>query len=465
MVRARPGKHRGPALLVVAALAGACGPRDAPPADANDIDAPAMAEAARGELLHAWRGYERYAWGHDELAPLSRSWRDWHDSTLLMTPVDALDTLILAGLDEEAAKARELVATRLRFDVPLEVQVFEITIRILGGLLSSYQLTGDGRLLGLAEDLGERLLPAFESPTGMPYRYVDLASGETSGAESNPAEIGTLILEFGTLARLTGREVFYDKAKRALVELHRRRAPTGLVGEILDVESGEWISTRSHVGARIDSFYEYLLKCERLFGDAECGAMWRASRQAMHDHLADDGPDGLWYGEADMWTGERTGTHWGALQTFLPGLLALDGDLDRARRLQESGLRMWRLHGIEPDGIDYREMEVVDPGYPLRPEIVESAYVLHELTGDPRYREMGRIFFEDLKRHCRTDAGYTVLESVVTKEQGDLMHSFFLAETLKYLYLLFAPEAIDFGQVVFTTEAHPLRRTWEERSR
>jgi mannosidase alpha-like ER degradation enhancer 2 len=100
---------------------------------------------------------------------------------------------------------------------------------------------------------------------------------------------------------------------------------------------------------------------------------------------------------------------------------------------------------------------VVSGGYPLRPEIVESAYVLHELTGDPRYREMGRIFLADLRRHCRTGAGYTVLENVVTKEQGDRMHSFFLAETMKYLYLLFAPDALDFEAVVFNTEAHPLR--------
>jgi mannosidase alpha-like ER degradation enhancer 2 len=449
----------GSVLAALAVLGVGCAGQESPTPPAGADDA-AMAEAVRSEILHAWRGYERYAWGQDELQPLSRTGRDWHEAGLLMTPVDALDTLILAGLDEEAARARELVAAELRFDHPIEVQVFEITIRILGGLLSSYQLTRDQRLLELAEDLGERLLPAFESPTGMPYRYVDLVTGETSGPESNPAEIGTLILEFGTLAKLTGRDAFYDTPKRALVELHHRRAPTGLVGEKIDVETGEWTSTRSLVGARIDSYYEYLLKCELLFGDAECGAMWREAREALHRHLADDGPDGLWYGEADMRTGERTATRYGALHAFLPGLLALDGDLDRARRLQESGYRMWSLHGVEPEVLDYRTMEVVSAGYRLRPEIVESAYVLHELTDEPRYREMGRTFFRDLVHHCRTEAGYTVLESVVTKEQGDLMHSFFLAETLKYLYLLFEPKALDFRGVVFNTEAHPLRRTW-----
>jgi mannosidase alpha-like ER degradation enhancer 2 len=433
-----------------------------PPRQPSGIPGPPPPrDAVRESILHAWNGYERHAWGFDELEPLTPGGRNWHESSLLMTPVDALDTLLLAGLEEEAGRARRLIVDELRFDRPLRVQVFEVTIRLLGGLLSGYQLTGDARLLALAEDLGERLLPAFDSPTGMPYRYVNLATGETSGAESNPAEIGTLLLELGTLAKLTGRAELFDAAKRALVEVHARRDPrTGLVGERIDVETGDWTSTRSLVGARIDSYYEYLLKCERLFGDPECAAMWAQASAAMSRHLADDGPQGLWYGEADMRTGERTETWFGALHAFLPGVLALAGDLDRGRRLQESSFAMWRLHGIEPEVLDYRAMEVVSPAYPLRPEIVESAYVLHALTGDPRYREMGRVIHSDLERHCRTESGYTVLESVVTKEKGNLMHSFFLAETLKYLYLLEAPGTIDLEDVVFNTEAHPLRRTW-----
>jgi hypothetical protein len=90
---------------------------------------------------------------------------------------------------------------------------------------------------------------------------------------------------------------------------------------------------------------------------------------------------------------------------------------------------------------------------------MESAYILSHYTKDPKYLEMGRTMFRGLQRYCRTDAGYTVLRSVVTKEKGDLQHSFLLAETLKYLYLLFAPEALDFDAVTFNTEAHPLRRT------
>jgi mannosidase alpha-like ER degradation enhancer 2 len=141
-------------------------------------------------------------------------------------------------------------------------------------------------------------------------------------------------------------------------------------------------------------------------------------------------------------------------------VLAFSGDLDHARRLQDSAFKMWTLNGIEPEALDYRDMRVTSAGYQLRPEIAESAYYLYHYTKDPKYLQMGQTFLEDLIKYCRTDAGYTILRNVTTKEKGDLMHSFFLAETLKYLYLLFTPEALDFDKVVFNTEAHPLRRTW-----
>ena len=424
-------------------------------------DLPSLATSVRTEFLHAWRAYEQYAWGHDELQPLSRTPRDWYGQSLLMTPVDSLDTLLLLGLDAEAARAKALIVDQLSFDKDVSVKNFEVTIRLLGGLLSGYQMTGDARLLRLAEDLGKRLLPAFGSPTGMPYMYVNLRTGKTSGARSNPAEIGTLLLEFGTLSKLTGNPVFYDKAKNALVQLYKRRSPIGLVGEEIDVETGEWVSQASHVGGGIDSYYEYLLKCSKLFGDEDCGRMWRESVRALDKYLADTRPTGLWYGQVDMRTGKRTATEFGALHAFLPAVLALDGDLGRARRLEKSAYRMWNLRGIEPEVIDYKTMKITYPGYPLRPEIIESAYYLFHFTKDPGYQSMGRVFLADLVSHCRTDAGYTVLKDVRTKEKGDLMPSYFLAETLKYLYLLFAPEkTLDLDKVVFNTEAHPLRRTW-----
>jgi mannosidase alpha-like ER degradation enhancer 2 len=413
-----------------------------------------LAERVRAEFLFSWRAYEQYAWGHDELRPLTKTPRDWYGQSLLITPVDALDSLILLGFDDEAAKARKLIDERLSFDKDISVKNFEITIRLLGGLLSGYQLTGDQRLLELADDLGTRLLPAFDSPTGMPYVNVNLRTGKTSGTKSNPAEIGTLLLEFGTLSKLTHKPIYYEKAKKALVQVYQRRSKIGLVGEEIDVETGQWTSRASHVGGAIDSYYEYLLKCARLFGDRDCEAMWKTSIRAVNKYLA----DGPWYGEADMETGKRTAPEFGALHAFFPGVLALGGDLRRGRALEASAFRMWQLHGIEPEVLNYKTMTVTSPGYPLRPEIMESAFILRRLTNDPRYVEMGRVFLDGLIAHCRTDAGYTTLKNVVTKEKGDLMPSYFLAETLKYLYLIFAPDSVlDFRHVIFTTEAHPLR--------
>jgi mannosidase alpha-like ER degradation enhancer 2 len=425
----------------------------------QEKNAQTLAARVRTEFLRAWNNYERYAWGHDALRPLSKTAHDWYGQSLLMTPVDALDTLILMHLDAEAARARSLIVSDLSFDRDIYVKNFEMTIRLLGGLLSSYQLTSDKRLLSLAEDLGNRLLPVFNSPTGMPYVYVNLRTGQTRGAVTNPAETGTLLLEFGTLSKLTGRTVFHDKAKRALVETFKGRSQLGLVGQSINVETGAWTNTDSHISGGIDSYYEYLWKCWLLFGDKDCRDMWKASIPAVNKYLADEMGSGLWYGHADMQTGKRTETTYGALDAFFPGLLAFSGDLARARRLQASSFKMWNLHGIEPEILNYKTMHVVAGSYHLRPEIVESTYYLYHYTGDPKYRQKGEKMFDDFVRYCRTESGYAAVADVTNKQQLDEMESFVLAETFKYFYLLFAPPGtLEFDKVIFNTEAHPLKR-------
>ena len=123
---------------------------------------------------------------------------------------------------------------------------------------------------------------------------------------------------------------------------------------------------------------------------------------------------------------------------------------------------MWNLYDIEPEEIDYTTMNVRAKQYYLRPEIIESAYYLYHFTHDPKYLAMGETFYHGIVKYCRTDAGFTMLNDVTTKEKGNSMESFFFAETLKYLYLLFAPNnVISLDKVVFTTEAHPLMKTWK----
>jgi len=241
--------------------------------------------------------------------------------------------------------------------------------------------------------------------------------------------------------------------------------PIGLVGEKINVETGAWTGSDSHISGGIDSYYEYLLKCWLLFADEDCHRMWLESIAAINKYLAAEvyrssGERELWYGHADMNTGKRTASTYGALDAFFPALLALSGDLTRAQRLQESSFKMWQLNGIEPEEIDYRSMTVTSPGYPLRPEIVESTYYLYRFTQDRRYLLLGAQLFRDFVKYCRTDAGYAALRNVRTKEMSDSMQSFLFAETFKYFYLLFAPpHTLRFEKVIFNTEAHPMRRT------
>lgn len=427
-----------------------------------DINKEIMAQKVKNEFLHAWNGYKEYAWGHDDLKPLSKGYHDWYDKPLLMTPVDAFSTMKIMGLEKEAEKTKDLILKNLSFDKDLDVKFFEINIRLLGGLLSAYQLDGDKGFLILAEDLAKRLLPAFESPTGMPYAYVNLKTGKTKDLLSNPAEIGTLLLEWGTLSKITGNPVYYQKAKNAVEVLFAKRSKLGLVGTIINIESGKWENNESHLGARIDSYYEYLLKGWLMFSDPDLKRMWDKSINAVNKYLTANAGNGLWYGRVNMNTGKITATRFGALEAFFPAVLALSGDMKRAGKLQQSCYKMWRLYDIEPEAINFTSMKILSEPYVLRPENIESAYYLYYFTQDPQYLKMGITYFNSLVKYCRTEIGYSHLKSVISKEKEDSMQSFFLAETLKYLYLLFAPrETFDFSKWIFNTEAHPLR-IWEK---
>lgn len=423
----------------------------------DKINEQPLADSVKKEFQHAWNGYKKYAWGYDALKPISKSGHNWYGESLYMTPIDAFDTMILMGLTSEAAEAKELILNNLSFDKDIFVQNFEITIRLLGGLLSCYQLDGDEQFLQLAEDLGNRLLPVFDSPTGMPYVMVNLKTGEVRGKVNNPAEIGTLMIEFGMLSKLTSNNVFYDKAKKAVTALFEKRSAIDLVGTTINVETGEWQNTESHLSGMIDSYYEYLLKSWLLFDDSDFKEMYDVSITAVKKYLIDKNETGLWFGRANMNSGERTATKFGALDAFFPAVLALDGDISTAEELQKSCFKMWNLYDIEPEQIDYTSLNVLHESYVLRPEIIESACYLYHFTKDNKYIEMGKKMFGDIVKNCRTESGYAALRSVITKEKDNSMESFFLAETLKYFYLLFLnDDAIDLNKVIFNTEAHPM---------
>lgn len=407
---------------------------------------------------HAWKGYKDYAWGADDLKPLTKEQKVWYKHSMLMTPVDAFDTFKLLGLNNEANEAKQLILSKLDFNIDNEVQVFEITIRLLGGLLAAYELDGDKKFLTLAEDLGKRLMPAFHTTTGMPYRYVHLQTGKTRDSINNPAEIGTLMMEFGKLSKLTGNAVFYNIAKKAIMQVYQNRSSLDLVGERINIHTGKWISTQSHIGAYIDSYYEYLYKCWLLFGDKDFNNAFDTHNRAIKKHLISKTDNGWFLRHVDMYTGKETATTYGALDAFYAGLCAFAGDVETGKNIQDANYYMWTKFNIEPEEFDFKTDSLLSAYYILRPENLESCFYLYRLTGHLKYLWEGKKMVEDILTHCKSDIAFASLKNVQTFEKTNSMESFFFGETLKYAYLIFAPPSVlDLDKVVLTTEAHPFK--------
>lgn len=417
-----------------------------------------MREKTVEACRHAWNGYKQYAWGFDDLQPLTKDGKNWYKHSLLMTPVDAFDTFVLLGMKKESGEAKKIILDQLSFNVDNQVQVFEITIRLLGGLISAYELDGNKKFLTLAQDLAERMLPAFNTPTGIPYRYVHLQTGAIKDSINNPAEIGTLMMEFGKLSRLTGERRYYDIAKKAIMAVFERRSEIGLVGLQINAHSGKWTNTRSSIGAMIDSYYEYLYKCWKLFGDKDFKNAWDVHQKAIKQYLIRKQDNGWFLTHVDMNTGKEIASQYGALDAFYAGLCAYAGDIVTAKQIQKANYFMWTKFNIEPEEFDFKTNKIISAGYVLRPENLESCFYLYRLTKDNAYLWMAKRMVDDITKHCRTDAGYASLKNVQTFEKSNSMQSFFFAETLKYAYLIFAPpSALQLDKFVFNTEAHPFR--------
>lgn len=441
------------------------------------------------------------------------------------------------------------------FDVDSKVQVFETAIRGLGGLLSAHlfavgelPIRGytppeeqaayartwhknqtlernegilwsngfeyDGQLLRLAYDLGNRLIPAFWSPTGIPYPRVNLRHGipfyvnspvnaqsQCGEGEAHPlppevtetcsAGAGSLVLEFTVLSRLTGDYRFEDLAKRAFWAIWARRSSIDLIGSGIDAETGNWMGTWTGIGAGIDSFFEYALKSHILLSreaypvpkdpvDAEDPRIlfeplpmeddspqaflnaWNTAHSAIQRHLY-RGPDHQHphYIQADLITGAARGFWIDALSAYYPGVLTLGGHIEEAQETHLLQTALWTRYSALPE-----RWNLITGGiegglgwWVGRPEFIESTYYLYRATEDPWYVYVGEMVLRDIKRRCWTKCGWASIQNVLTGEKTDRMESFFLGETAKYLFLLFDPthplNQLD-EPFVFTTEGHPL---------
>lgn len=410
----------------------------------------------KSEFLRSWNAYKTYAWGHDVLLPISKSYMDWYEHPLGISPIDAYSTMKIMGLDEEAAQVQKYVTDTLDFDRDQFVKTFEVNIRVLGGLVAMYQFTGDKKVLAKAEDFGKRLLPAYTTGTGIPAFWVNLRTGEIKGDTVNLAEGGSSLMEMGMLSRFSGNPVYFEAAKKASLAIFNRRSSIGLVGENIDVQTGQWVDRISHIGCCIDSYYEYLLKGAILFDDRELREAWDLSKAAIDQHIAEEVDSALWFAQVNKETGELVNRTVTLYDAYFPAVLCLAGDLENAARYQDSWNSLWLKYGLEPMVYDYGKQEILHPAYNLNPEIIESAYYLYHFTGDKKYKEMAFRYYNDILAFCRTDVAFTNIQDVRTKAQKDHMETFFLAETMKYLYLVFAdPEGINPDACVFSTEAHP----------
>ncbi|XP_067267752.1 mannosyl-oligosaccharide 1,2-alpha-mannosidase IA isoform X6 [Chanodichthys erythropterus] len=477
-------------------------------------------------MKFAWDNYKQYAWGKNELRPLTRN---GHIGNMFgglrgASIVDSLDTLYIMGLMEEYEEAKEWVQNNLDLNshIPTELwpvaqptdnitdpgrmaptatnktairrppardangeaSLFEVNIRYVGGLLSAFYLTGAEIFKQKVLELGEKLLPAFNTPTGIPRGVINLGSSGTSwswgwasAGSSILAEFGTLHLEFVHLSELSGNPVFTEKVMNIRKLLNKIEKPHGLYPNFLSPVSGNWVQHHVSIGGLGDSFYEYLIKSYLMSDktDEDAKKMYYSAMEAIETNLVQKSPGGLTY--VAEWRGGILDHKMGHLACFSGGMIGIGADdgpagqkqhyLDLAAEIthtcHESYSRSATKLGPEAfrfdGGAEATATRLSDRYYILRPEVIESYMYMWRLTHDPKYREWGWEAVEALEKHCRVDAGFSGIRDVYasTVSHDNMQQSFFLSETLKYLYLLFSDDdLLPLEDWVFNTEAHPL---------
>ncbi|KAL1517235.1 hypothetical protein ABEB36_001025 [Hypothenemus hampei] len=433
---------------------------------------------------HAWKGYKKFAWGHDHLRPISETYHDWFG--LGLTIVDSLDTMYLMNLKEDYIEARNWVEKHLNFDINRDVNLFEVTIRILGGLLSIYHFTKDDMYLRKATDLANRLLPCFESESGIPYSDVNLftrkAHAPKWSLDSSTSEVTTIQLEFRYLSWLTDNPKYENVVSKVSQIVHKLDKTDGLVPIFINANSGQFRSYSTiTLGARGDSYYEYLLKqwiqteksLEYLKND------FIESIAGVEKHLAKRTvPNGY------LFIGELLGgskdfkPKMDHLTCYLPGTLALGVHnglpLSHMKLAEELMTTCYQTYAQQPtflapeityfniQGENSHDMYVKsnDAHNLLRPEFLESLWYMYQLTGNSTYQDWGWQIFQGFENYTKVVNGYTSIGNVkntANVRPKDMMESFFLSETLKYLYLLFSddPKLLDLNKYVVNSEAHP----------
>lgn len=470
-----------------------------------------------------WEAYKKYAWLKDALKPLSGGFQDQF-SGWAATLVDSLDTLWIMGLRAEFDEAVDAVAG-IDFGQSSSgrVNTFETNIRYLGGLMAAYDLSGREVLLAKAVELGDLLYGAFNTENRMPVDFIDFAAAKTGEGLTVEASVvsaspGTISLEFTRLSQLTGDSKYYDAISRVMDVFYKGQNKTRLPGlwptmvsmSRQDVVSGYQFT----LGGCADSLYEYLPKTHALLGGHEpkyeamsLGFMEAAKKLLFRPMIPGNEsilmPSSGWVNTDEDIVLDNETEH---LACFLGGAYALGGKLLNNREYVDIGAKLTLgcvyaylafPTGMMPERINmvpcktwddckwdqtlfdeekrkrpqYKEhlpqgfTTAKDPRYILRPEAIESVFIMYRVTGNPVYQELGWKMFTAIANGTKTETGaHAAVEDVTHAAnllpQSDYMESFWFAETLKYFYLLFCPpDIISLDKYVLNTEAHPFLRS------
>ncbi|KAB5549548.1 family 47 glycosyl hydrolase [Coniochaeta sp. 2T2.1] len=473
-------------------------------------------QAVKDVFVRGWDSYKENAWEYDELLPVSGGWQNslggWG-----LTMIDALDTLYIMGLRDEFDFAAGTIAQLDWANTTYhEINVFETTIRHLGGLLSAYDLSREKALLQKAEELGNMLYLAFDTPNRLPpflLDFVDAKSGTQIAGDMDPgAGPGSLSLEFTRLAQLTGDNKFFDAVDRITSFLERSQNASDIPGlwpVLIDFRNEDVTQDHSFtLGANSDSLYEYFPKMHLLLGglDPKYESLYRTAMDAAIPHLLfkpmlPGEHDHLFTCDAVNSTGyvrkDPTSQHLGC---FAGGMFALGGKIfsnathvtigDRLARSCawaysqfESGImpekfgmipcanlsgpcwfddKLWDRQRGDVSSLPVGFTNAQDPRYLLRPEAIESVFLLYRMTGASALLDVAWGMFESIVNATETGWANSAVGNVTTRGGGenlDAMDSFWLSETLKYFYLIFSPPfLLSLDDFVFNTEAHPFRR-------
>ncbi|CAH8674295.1 unnamed protein product [Schistosoma rodhaini] len=441
-------------------------------------------DKVREMMKFAWNGYATYAWGSNELRPVSKTGHlpfVLGNEPLGASLIDSLDTLYIMNLNKEFNTAVEWIETNLDFNKNTQVSVFEFNIRYIGGLLSAYTFSRKPILLTKAAELAQRLLPAFDTPSGIPMSLINLKTGDkqnfvwANGRCSILSEFGTLHMEFKYLSELTGNPVYSEKVdviRKVLEEVDR---PNGLFFNFMDPNTKSWCGNEAGLSALGDSFYEYLLKewIRTDHKDVKALELYNSSLESfLKVGLFHKSPQHnlLYVGNYKYGAISNSMDH---LACFVGGMLSLGASdkndpwfqrgveiTDTCRRSYDSAST-----GLGPEIFSFTDQSSAiaitqsHKMYLLRPETVESYFYLWRLTKDPKYRVWAWDVVQAIEKYARTNAGYSGLHDVYSTNStlDDVQQSYFLAETLKYLYLIFSEDTLlPLDRWVFNSEAHPL---------